>query len=138
MEKKIFDVIVWGSTGFTGKLVTEYLIKKYGLGQNLKWAIAGRNKEKLEQIKKEFSKPNLPFLVADANDLKSLEKMASQTKVICSTVGPYAKYGTDLVEVCIKNGTHYCDLAGEVQWIRKIIDTYHKKAETKKIKIVNS
>jgi len=138
MEKKIFDVIVWGSTGFTGKLVTEYLISKYGLGQNLKWAIAGRNKTKLEQIKKEFSKPNLPFLVADANDLKSLEKMASQTKVICSTVGPYAKYGTDLVEVCIKNGTHYCDLAGEVQWIRKIIDTYHKKAETKKIKIVNS
>ena len=111
MEKKIFDVIVWGSTGFTGKLVTEYLIKKYGLGQNLKWAIAGRNKEKLEQIKKEFSKPNLPFLVADANDLKSLEKMASQTKVSCSTVGPYAKYGTNLVEVCIKNGTHYCDLA---------------------------
>ncbi len=138
MKKKNFDVIVWGSTGFTGKLVTEYLISKYGVAQNLKWAIAGRNKEKLEQIKNEFSKPNLPFLVANANDLKSLEKMASQTKVLCTTVGPYAKYGTDLVEICIKNGTHYCDLAGEVQWIRKIIDRFHQKAQTKKIKIVNS
>ena len=138
MKKKNFDIIVWGSTGFTGKLVTEYLIKKYGVGHNLQWAIAGRNKEKLEQIKNEFSKPNLPFLVANANDLKSLEKMASQTKVLCTTVGPYAKYGTDLVEICIKNGTHYCDLAGEVQWIRKIIDRFHQKAQTKKIKIVNS
>ena len=133
-----FDIIVWGSTGFTGKLVVEYLINKYGVSKELNWAIAGRNIDKLNAIRANFLVPNLPIVVADSNDLDSIDEMTKKAKVICTTVGPYAKLGTGLVKMCIKNGTHYCDLAGEVQWIRKIIDNYHLEAQQKKIKIVNS
>ena len=133
-----FDIIVWGSTGFTGKLVVEYLINTYGVSKELNWAIAGRNIDKLNAIRANFLVPNLPIVVADSNDLDSIDEMTKKAKVICTTVGPYAKLGTGLVKMCIKNGTHYCDLAGEVQWIRKIIDNYHLEAQQKKIKIVNS
>ncbi len=137
MNSKIYDVVVWGASGFTGRLVAEYIYKKYGLNKSLKWAIAGRSIDKLKQIKKHFSS-DIPIITADINNLSSLNDMASKTKVICTTVGPYAKYGTDLVEICIRNKTHYCDLAGEVQWIRKVIDKYHKTASENNVKIVNS
>ena len=138
MTNNKFDIIVWGSTGFTGKLVVEYMINTYGVSKKLNWAIAGRNIDKLNAIKTNFLAPNLPIVVADSNDLDSIDEMTKKAKVICTTVGPYAKYGTGLVKMCIKNGTHYCDLAGEVQWIRKIIDNYHLEAQKKRIKIVNS
>ena len=137
MNSKVYDIIVWGASGFTGKLVAEYLYKKYGINKSLKWAIAGRSNDKLKSIIKKLN-PEIPIIIANVNDISSLNKMVSKTKVICTTVGPYAKYGTELVDLCIKNRTHYCDLAGEVQWIRKIIDKFHYKAVESKVKIVNS
>ena len=133
-----YDIIVWGASGFTGKLVAEYLFKKYCSNKNLKWAIAGRNSLKLNSVRKDILDSTVPLILADSNDSQSLNEMVKKTKVICTTVGPYAKYGSKLVAACVENKTHYCDLAGEVQWIRKMIDQYHKEAKNNNTKIVNS
>ena len=134
---KEFDIIIWGATGFTGRLVAEYIFKNYSSGK-LNWAIAGRDKKKLINVRDKIADENIPIIIADSFDEMSLTKMTQRTKVICSTVGPYSKYGSLLVKSCIKTNTHYCDLAGEAQWIRKIVDTYHQEAKNKKIRIVNS
>ena len=132
-----YDIILWGATGFTGQLVAEYLIKKYGISKDLKLAIAGRDQAKLERLKHKLQIENLPYLVADSHNKGSLDNLTRQTKVICSTVGPYALYGTGLVQSCVENKTHYCDLTGEVQWIRKMIDQFHQQALEAKVKIVH-
>ena len=132
-----FDIIIWGASGFTGRLVAEYLFKNYKL-KNLKWAIAGRDKLKLISIRDRFLDDKVSIVLADSFDEDSLNEMVKRTNVLCSTVGPYAKYGSLLVKSCINNKTHYCDLAGEAQWIRKIIDLYHNKAKNNQVKIVNS
>ena len=132
-----FDIIIWGASGFTGRLVAEYLYKNYD-SKDLKWAIAGRDKEKLLLIRDTFLDTNIPLIISDSFDEISLNKMTKRTKVICTTVGPYAKYGSLMVKSCIKTKTHYCDLAGEAQWIRKMIDLYHKDAIDNRVRIVNS
>ena len=137
MKNKEYDVIVWGATGFTGRLVAEYLYGQYGASNGLKWAMAGRSKEKLDQVQEETGTSDMPQVIANSNDKASLDKMVGRTKVICTTVGPYAKYGSDLVASCVENGTHYCDLSGEVQWIRKMIDQHHEAAQKAKVKITN-
>ena len=131
------DLIIWGATGFTGQLVSEYINKKYS-NTALKWGIAGRNKEKASVIAERLNITKDRIFIADCNDLESLIKLTSKTKVICTTVGPYAKLGTNLIEACIKTNTNYCDITGETQWIRKMIDKYHSKAKENKIKIINS
>lgn len=133
-----FDVIVWGASGFTGKLVAEYLFNKYGSNNDLKWAIAGRDYSKLELVRDEVANSSIPIIIANSDDIESLNSMIKRTKVICTTVGPYAKYGSKLVSSCVNNQTHYCDLAGEVQWIRKMIDEHHEIAKANGTKIVNS
>ena len=134
---KQLDLIIWGATGFTGQLVSEYINKKYS-DTALKWGIAGRNKEKASVIAERLNIAKDRIFIADCNDLESLIKLTSKTKVICTTVGPYAKLGTNLIEACIKTNTNYCDITGETQWIRKMIDKYHSKAKENKIKIINS
>ena len=136
-ESKDFDIIIWGATGFTGRLVAEYIFKNYS-SEKLNWAIAGRDKKKLINVRDEIADKNIPIIIADSFDEMSLTKMTQKAKVICSTVGPYSKYGSLLVKSCIKTNTHYCDLAGEAQWIRKIVDTYHQEAKNQKTRIVNS
>ena len=134
-QKKL-DLVIWGATGFTGKLVCEYITNSYN-SKDLNWTIAGRNEEKLLKLKNRLNIKN-SILIGNSNDKSSLEKICGKTKVICSTVGPYALYGTNLIHACIKMKTNYCDITGETQWIRKIIDTFHEKAKKQKIKIVNS
>ena len=139
-HKRQYDVIVWGASGFTGRLVTEYLFGKYGIGSGLRWAVAGRNQEKLEMICAELgiASGKVPIIIADCFDSESMQGLARDTKVVLTTVGPYAKYGSALVEACVKQGTHYCDLAGEVQWMRKMIDRFQSDAETSGARIVHS
>ena len=132
-----FDIIIWGASGFTGRLVANYLFNKYGINGGLKWAMAGRNLDKLKLIRSEVANENVPLIVADSNDEVSLNDLTKRASVICTTVGPYAKYGSKLVDACVENKTHYCDLAGEVQWIRKIIDKHHESAKSNGTKIVN-
>ena len=132
-----FDVIIWGATSFTGKLVCEYIFKKYGLN-TIKWAIAGRDEKKLKEIRSEVADSSVQILIADSFDENSLSNLVRQTKVICSTVGPFSVYGTLLVDLCVRFKTNYCDITGEAHWIRKLIDKFHNKAKSNKIKIVNS
>ena len=134
---KQLDLIIWGATGFTGQLVSEYINKKYS-NTTLKWGVAGRNKEKASVIAERLNIAKNRIFIADCNDTESLIKLTSKTKVICTTVGPYAKYGSNLIEACIKTNTNYCDITGETQWIRKMIDKYHTRAKENKIKIINS
>ena len=131
------DLIIWGATGFTGQLVSEYISKQY-TNSTLKWGIAGRNKEKVLSVAKRLNIDEQRIFIADSNNIDTLKKLTSKTKVICTTVGPYAKYGSNLVEACVDTSTNYCDITGETQWIRKMIDKYHLKAKENKVKIINS
>ncbi len=125
-----FDLVVFGATGFTGKLVAEYIAST---AQKPRWAIAGRNKDKLDALGL-----GVPVLVADALDAEAVAGIARRTKVICTTAGPYAKYGNEVVAACAQHGTHYCDLAGEVQWMRRMIDAHHETAVTTGARIVHT
>lgn len=135
-----FALVLFGASGFTGKLVAEYLAK---LGRtDLAWAIAGRNQAKLEDVRRELARIDprlgeLPILIADSSDKTALRSIAEQTRVVCTTVGPYAKYGLPLVEVCAEAGTDYCDLTGEVPFVRRSIDSAHAKAEQTGARIVH-
>jgi len=136
MDRK-YDVVVWGATGFTGRLVAEYLNRTYGTDK-LSWAMAGRSQEKLDRVSAQIGAADIPKIVADSHDRSSLDAMVAQTRVVCTTVGPYAMYGSDLVEACIHGGADYCDLSGETQWIYRMIDQYHDIAQSKGVRIVNS
>ena len=140
-EARTYDVIFWGATGFTGQLAAEYVAKHY-TDTSLKWAIAGRNQSKLETVKAALCEINpalssLPLLTGDSMDLSSLKDLAAQTKVICTTVGPYAQYGANMVQACVEEGTHYCDLTGESPFIQMMIDAHHEEAQKNKVKIVH-
>jgi len=137
-QNKEFDIVVWGASGFTGRLVAEYLFKKYGPDNSIKWAVAGRNQSKLEQVRAEVANDAIPIVIADSNNEESLNKMVQRTKVMCTTVGPYAKYGSKLVAACVANKIDYCDLTGEVQWMRKMIDQHHETAKANNTKIVHT
>ena len=135
-----FDVVVWGASGFTGRLVAEYLHQRYSRSE-LKWAIAGRNEAKLKQVREDIAGSDagqIPIVIADSNNEASLTELAGKTRVICTTVGPYARYGSALVKVCAESGTHYCDLTGEVQWMRKMIDQHMTVAENSGARIVHT
>ena len=137
-QSREFDIIIWGASGFTGRLVTLYLFEKYGTTGDLKWAMGGRDLTKLEKVRDEVADKNVPLVIADSNDKISLINMVNRTKVICTTVGPYAKYGSNLVEACIKSHIYYCDLAGEVQWMHKMINRHHEEAKINGSKIVHA
>lgn len=135
------DVVLFGATGFTGRLVAEYLVPR-AAGLGLRWALGGRDREKLEALRRELATidaraADLPILVADVRDPSSLAAIARDTEVVCTTVGPYAKYGTPLVEACVEHGTDYCDLTGEVTWIRRMVDAFHDRARTSGARIVH-
>jgi short subunit dehydrogenase-like uncharacterized protein len=142
MDKREFDVIVWGATGYTGQLVVEYLAQTYGVDGELRWAIAGRNRNKLDAVLQSCLPPQqrdkLKVLLADSGDAASLASLAKQARVICTTVGPYAKYGTPMVAACVDAGTHYCDLTGEVQWMARVIPQYQQAAEDSGARIVHT
>ncbi len=138
MTNKTFDIVVWGATGFTGRLVTEYLFKTYGTDGDLKWAVAGRNPAKLTQLNQDIADNTLPQIIADSADEASLRELVASTRAVCTTVGPYALYGTKLVALCAELGTHYCDLTGETPWMRQIIDDYGANAEKSGARIVHN
>lgn len=139
MSEREFDVVLMGATGFTGRLVAEHLLRRHGYGGELKWALAGRSLDKLEQIRIELGEAaaGLPLIVADSHDRQSLDAMVERTRVVCTTVGPYALHGADLVAACAENGTDYCDLSGEVPWMRRMLDAHAGAAEKSGARIVH-
>lgn len=133
-----FDILIWGASGFTGRLVAEYVFNTYGLGKELRWAMGGRNQSKLEEVREAVADPSVPIVIADSQDEASLQAMVQRTKVICTTVGPYARYGSKLVAACVAHQTDYCDLSGEVQWMRRMIDRHHEAARANNTRIVHT
>jgi short subunit dehydrogenase-like uncharacterized protein len=135
-----YDIVVFGATSFVGQILTDYLLKTYGTGKDLKWAIAGRSQAKLNSLKADLGNAgaDLPMLIADAADESALKELCDQTRVVISTVGPYALFGEPLVKVCAETGTDYCDLTGEVQWIRRMVDKYEDTAKSSGARIVHS
>ena len=123
MTDKTFDIIVYGATSFVGQIMTRYMQAQFADG-SIRWAIAGRSKSKLEALSRDAGLTGIEMLVADAGDEAALKAMCARAKVIVSTVGPYALYGDTLVKVCAETGTHYCDLTGEPQWIRRMQDRH--------------
>lgn len=151
--KKTYDVVIFGATGFTGRLAAIYMAKNYA---SLSWTIAGRRKDALLKIKSELvginaSLSSMEVIVADVNDMHSLTAMAQQTKVIITTAGPFDKYGTNLVHVCVEQGVDYCDitgsisihiswvliLAGETDWTRQMVTNYDDSARSSGSRIVH-
>ena len=134
-----FDIVVYGASGFTGRLVAEYLASRSGEPHDLKWAMAGRSLDKLAAVRDEIGAPkDTPLIAADAADPASLDAMLKRTKAVLTTVGPYQLYGTDLVAACVASGTDYLDLCGEPVWMRQMIDKYHAAAQASGARIVFS
>ncbi len=129
-----YDLIIYGASGFTGRLAVEYLDENYS---DINWAIAGRNEDKLVNISKN-SKCKPDYFIADSEDNENLLSIASKTRVIASLAGPFNKYSNNLVTQCVEAGTHYLDITGENIWVRDLIDKHHEAAEKKQVKIIPS
>jgi short subunit dehydrogenase-like uncharacterized protein len=134
-----FGVVVYGATGYTGRVVCEYLNKQYGVNGDVKWAMAGRSEEKLVQVRDEMGIPSdVPFVIADAENPESVKQMVNSTQVVLTTVGPYQKYGSDLVRECSETGTDYVDLCGEPAWMHEMIAAHGESAKASGARIVFS
>lgn len=133
------DVVVFGATGFTGRLVAEYLNARYGADQSVAWAMAGRRLDKLRQVRAEIGAPeSLPLIEADAADPRSLQAMVARTRVVISTVGPYQLHGEPLLQACVQAGTDYVDLCGEPAWMAQMITRHAERARASRARIVFS
>jgi len=138
-NEREFDVVIFGATGFTGKLVAEYFQAQYGSDDNVKWAVAGRNEAKLNGVKKELGiSESVASIVADGDDDDALNALTKRTAVVLTTVGPYQIYGEKLLSACVDNGTGYTDLCGEPAWMHQMINKYEAKAKETGANIVFS
>ncbi len=134
-----FDIILFGATSFVGEILTRYMLAQQPLNGEMKWAIAGRSPTKLNQLKLSLgdAAEALPIVVADTDNQASIDAMCGSTKVIASTVGPYALYGEPVIQSCAALGTDYCDLTGEPQWIHKMLGRHEAAANKSGARIVN-
>ncbi|MBN3747919.1 saccharopine dehydrogenase [Burkholderia sp. Se-20373] len=140
MTRPTHDLVVFGATSFVGQILARYLAEYLsGSGETLRWAIAGRSEAKLRRVRDTLGAAgqSVPIIVADAADEAQLRALCAQTRVVVSTVGPYALYGEPLVRVCAETGTDYCDLTGETQWIKRMIDKYEPAARQSGARIVH-
>ena len=139
MSDKSFDVVIYGATGFTGKLVVEYMQENYGNDESVSWAIAGRSEEKLKAVSEDLKiGSNVPHLLVDSNDTDSIESMVKQTKCVLTTVGPYQLYGAKILQQCVIHGVDYVDLCGEPGWMHEMINEYSNQAKETGARIVFS
>jgi short subunit dehydrogenase-like uncharacterized protein len=136
-----YDLVLWGATGVAGSLTAAYLTEQYP-PEALSLALGGRNRDRLDSVADELVSQSewddVPTVVADATEPESLQALARNTRVVCTTVGPYTRYGTPLVEACVAAGTDYCDLTGEVHWVREMVDRFHDAAVETGTRIVHS
>lgn len=136
----IYDLVVFGATSFVGQILTRYLTEYLSnQPESISWAIAGRSKTKLNEVKQSLGAAgaSLPIIIADAANEAELKALCAQTRVVVSTVGPYALYGEPLIKACAESGTDYCDLTGEAQWIRKMVNKYESTAQQSGARIVH-
>jgi short subunit dehydrogenase-like uncharacterized protein len=139
MSSSKFDIVLYGATGFTGQLVAEYLAAHYRGDGSLKWAMAGRSKDKLASVRDAIGAPaDTALIVADAGNVASLKAMVDQTKSVITTAGPYQLYGDELLAACVASGTDYFDLCGEPLWMRQMIDAHEATAKSTGARIMFS
>jgi len=136
------DVVVWGATGVAGRLVAAHLAERYGPDE-LALAIGGRDPDRLGALADDLAartddRGDVPVVVGDATDAGRMREIARETRVVCTTVGPYTRYGTPLVAACVAEGTDYCDLTAELNWMRGTIDRFHDDARDGGTRIVHS
>jgi short subunit dehydrogenase-like uncharacterized protein len=141
MADRSYEIVLFGATGFVGKLVAEYLVKH--APADLRWALAGRSREKLEAVRADLARADgkaasLPIVLGDSQDQASMDALAKEARVVCTTVGPYMKYGRALVAACANHGTHYCDLTAEVPFMRDVIDRHDARAKESGARIVHA
>jgi short subunit dehydrogenase-like uncharacterized protein len=139
---KEFDVVIHGATGFTGRLVAEYMMARYpnsGNAQGIRWAMGGRSAEKLAAVRDEIGAPkDTPLVVTDTTNASSLAALMQRTRLVLTTVGPYQLYGNELVAACAASGVDYVDLCGEPAWMRHMIDAHEAAAKQSGARIVFS
>lgn len=141
MSRK-YDVVIWGATGFTGRLITQYFCKNYPPCTGVTFAIAGRNEEKLMEVRLESGRvcncsvAQVDIITASLSGEETLDRMAASAKVVLAAAGPFDVLGTPVVDACVRQGTNYVDITGETQWVRKIIDKHHDEAVRMQISIV--
>jgi short subunit dehydrogenase-like uncharacterized protein len=134
MNDRSYDVVLYGASGFVGKQTVQYFAKHTDLNK-IRWAIAGRNRQKLEQVNSQVG-ANADILVADSRDQNAVEAIVSQTRVLLNTAGPFALYGNAIVDACVRFRTHYVDITGETPWVRDLIDRYHEQAASNGTRII--
>ncbi len=139
MIEKPYDIVVFGATSFVGKILCKYLAQQLGFNGAVRWAAAGRSQEKLWALREalDVGEALLPAEIADARDEAALAAMCAKTRVVISTVGPYALYGEPLVKACAQTGADYCDLTGEPHWIARMIECYEASAKASGARIVH-
>jgi short subunit dehydrogenase-like uncharacterized protein len=133
MSKRSYDIVLYGASGFVGKQTVQYFARH--APESLRWAIAGRNRQKLETIRDEVG-ISVDVLVADSQEQQAIDAIVAQTRVLLTTAGPFALYGNTLVDACVRFKTHYVDITGETPWIRTLIDRYHEQAATDGTRII--
>ena len=136
-----FDIVLFGATGFTGRLVAEYLARH--LPDGARWALAGRSQERLEAVRRRLVSlapgcADLPLLHADVSDPATLDQVARRARVVASTVGPYLTYGEPLVAACARAGTDYADLTGEPEFVDRMYLGYHQQAQDTGARLVHA
>jgi len=141
MTSRPYDIVLFGATGFTGKLVAEYLAAH--APKDLRWALAGRSRDKLAKVRDDVARAapgaaDLPLVVGDSQDEAAMDALAKSARVVCTTVGPYMTYGRAIVAACAENGAHYCDLTGEVPFMRDTIDRHDARARETGARIVHT
>jgi short subunit dehydrogenase-like uncharacterized protein len=135
VSKRAYDVVLYGASGFVGRQTVAYFAQHAG---RLRWALAGRNEARLKEARAAAGAgaAKAGLVVADAADERALAALAAQTRVVLSTAGPFALYGSALVAACVAHGTHYCDITGETPWVRAMIDRHHEQAAEQGTRIV--
>jgi short subunit dehydrogenase-like uncharacterized protein len=137
MPEREYDVVLYGASGFTGKQTVQYFAKHVNPDQ-VRWAIAGRNRQKLEAVKAQIgpTAANVEVLEADSQDQAAVDAMVSRTRVVLNTAGPFALYGEAMVNACVRLKTHYVDITGETPWVKNLIVRYHSQAATDGTRII--
>jgi short subunit dehydrogenase-like uncharacterized protein len=136
MIERDYDVVLYGASGFTGKQTVRYFAENAPAGK-VRWAIAGRSREKLEAVRAEVrGAENVDVLVADSRDQAAVDAIVSRARVMLTTAGPYALYGDAIVDACARLKTHYVDITGETTWVRGLIDRHHQRAAAEGTRII--
>lgn len=132
---RAFDLVLHGATGFTGRQAAQYIHEH--IPSTIRWAISGRSLDKLKTLAATIGLPeHVGLIKADALNTDDMDKLSASARVICTTVGPYARYGQELIAACVRNGTHYLDITGETPFVAEVIERYHQECEERGICIV--